>query len=83
MMGRVRCTFNVLLKMVLASEMMCLGDCADVRERADVSAGSSWIYGILHVCANNIACVSGEIMEMFFIDLDELHLLQLINVANK
>ena len=54
MVGRVGCTFSALLKMALAFEMLCLVDCADVRERADMSAASSWISGILHVHAKNI-----------------------------
>ena len=45
--------------------VLCLCDGADVRERADVSAGSSWISGILHVRAKNIACVRREIREYF------------------
>ena len=68
MMGRVGCTFAVLLKMALAFEMMYLSNCAYVRERADVSYGFSGISGILHVRAKNIAYVSGEIREMLFLD---------------
>ena len=52
---RAGCTFAALLKMALAFEMMYLGNFADVRERADVSYGSSWISGILHIRAKNIA----------------------------
>ena len=68
MIGRLGCTFVTLLKMVLAFKMMYLGNCTDVRERVDVSAGYSWISGILHVCAKNIAYVSGDIREMLFFD---------------
>ena len=67
-MGRVGCTFVTLLKMALAFKMMYLGNCADVRERANLSAGSSWISGILHVRAKNIAYVSADIREMLFFD---------------
>ena len=48
--------------------VICFCYCVDVRERADVSAGSSWISGILNVRAKNIVCISGEIMEMLFLD---------------
>ena len=54
--------------MVLVFEMMYRGDCAYVRECADVSAGSSWIFGIFHVRAKNIAYISGEISKMLFLD---------------
>ena len=67
-MGRLGCTFVTLLKMALAFEMMYLGNFADVRERADVSAGYSLISGILYVRAKNIAYVSGDIREMLFLD---------------
>ena len=33
---------------VVAIVTLCLSDCADVRERADVSSGNSLISGILH-----------------------------------
>ena len=66
-MERVEFTFDVLLKMALEFEILCLGDCVDVRERTDGSAASSSIYGILHVRAKNIACVSGYIREMLFL----------------
>ena len=38
-----------------------------MRERANVSAGYSWVSGIFHVRAKNIACVSGEIRVMLFL----------------
>ena len=53
---------------VVAIIVMCLCDCAYVRERYDVSSGSSWIYGIFHVRANNISYISGEISKMLFLD---------------
>ena len=53
---------------VVAIVVLCLCDCADVRERADVSAVSSWIYGLLLVRTKNIAYVSREIREMLFLD---------------
>ena len=67
MTGRLGCMFVALLKMVLVFDIMCLGGFADVREHADVSAQSSWIYGILHLRAKNIACVSEDIREMLFL----------------
>ena len=67
-MGRLGCTFILLLKMALAFKMMYLGNCADVRVRADVSAGSSWISVILHIRTKNIEYVNGEISKMLFLD---------------
>ena len=40
-----------------------------MRERADASAGSNWISGILHVHAKKIACISRDIREMLFLDI--------------
>ena len=48
--------------------VLFLCDCTDARERAGVSAGPSWISGILHVRAKNITCVNGKIRQMLFLD---------------
>ena len=39
---------EVVMVLLLQIVVLCLGDFSDVRERADVSAGSSFISGTLH-----------------------------------
>ena len=55
-------------RVVVVIVVLFLCDFSDARERADVSAGPSWISGILNVRAKHIACVIGEIRIMLFLD---------------